>query len=195
MRPSIHSSLDAPSAWVARFAAFIPKGDVLDVACGHGRHARLLQSMGFNVLAIDRDPAALAEVAASGIATLRIDLENGPDGGSVWPFGACRFSGIVVTNYLHRPLLQRLTTSLAPGGLLIYETFATGNELYGKPSNPDFLLEPGELLQAVNDASPQPLQVIAYEAGCIRQPKLAAVQRICAVRMEKPGKPTLLPLD
>lgn len=195
MRPSTHSAIDAPSAWVLRFAASIPKGDVLDVACGSGRHARLLQSRGYNVLAIDRDPAALAEVASSGIATLRIDLENGPDGNAVWPFGARRFTGIVVTNYLHRPLLHRLTASLAPGGLLIYETFAKGNEAHGKPSNPDFLLEPGELLEVAAHAIPHSLQVVAYEAGIIRQPKTAVVQRLCAMRPDHVGQPALIALE
>lgn len=195
MQASAHPAIDHPSPWVARFAQSIPAGSVLDVACGSGRHARFLQELGFDVLAIDRDAAALAEVAKSGIATLRIDLENGPDGDVVWPFGPCRFSGIIVTNYLHRPLLVRLAASLAPGGMLIYETFARGNEAYGKPSNPDFLLVPGELIDAAQGAQPEPLHIVAYECGEIRLPKPALVQRLCAVRAGHAGAMAKIPLD
>jgi len=173
----------APSAWVRRFAHLVPDGEVLDLACGSGRHARLFARLGYPVLAVDRDPRALAEVAnaaavaavpAAGIATLEYDLEAE---GAAWPFAPGRFAGIVVTNYLHRPLLADLMASLAPGGVLIYETFALGNELFGKPSNPAFLLRPGELLA---HAAAGGLTVLAFEDGAIGLPKPARVQRLCA---------------
>ena len=162
------------SQWVQRFAALTPPGEVLDVACGSGRHARLFAQAGHAVLALDRDPAALAQAAGPGITTLAFDLENGQP----WPFSAGRFQAIVVTNYLHRPLLSALAASLAPGGVLIYETFAVGNEQFGRPSNPDFLLHDGELLALAASAG---LRVIAYEAGVVTQPQAAMVQRLCAV--------------
>lgn len=174
----LHASLDLPSAWVARFAPLIPPGETLDLACGGGRHARLLSSLGHSVLAVDRDAEALARVRGVGISTLQIDLED--DGGqqSPWPFEVGRFAGIVVTNYLHRPLFHGMFDSLAPGGVLVYETFAAGNERFGKPTNPHFLLQPGELLDFVRDVG-FPLRVIAFEDGYIDEPRLAMVQRIC----------------
>jgi SAM-dependent methyltransferase len=162
------------SPWVRRFAGLVPAGEVLDLACGSGRHARLLAALGHPVLALDRDPAALASAAGQGITTMQYDLEQE---GAGWPFAPGRFAGIVVTNYLHRPLLPQLAQSLAPGGVLIYETFALGNEVFGKPSNPAFLLAPGELLGL---ASTGGLRVIAYELGFVSQPKPAIVQRLCA---------------
>ncbi|MDB5763809.1 MAG: methyltransferase protein [Herminiimonas sp.] len=177
-----HSIVDRPSGWVSRFAALIPQGEVLDLACGGGRHARLLAAMGHAVLAVDRDADALAKAAGERIATLRIDLESGSDERASWPFEANRFTGVVVTNYLHRPLFPHLAASLAPNGILIYETFAQGNGDFGKPSNPDFLLKPGELLEMARTNSACPLHVIAFEDGYIGQPKPAVVQRICAVK-------------
>jgi SAM-dependent methyltransferase len=178
-----HSALDEPSGWVARFAPLIAPGEVLDLACGGGRHARLLAGKGHQVLAVDRDAAALLRAAGEGICTLQLDLECAGDGQVSWPFEANRFAGIVVTNYLHRPLFPHILASLAPGGLLIYETFAQGNERFGKPSNPDFLLAPGELLKAVQgDGSTRPLRVTAFEDGYVPMPKPAMVQRICAVK-------------
>lgn len=164
----------APSAWVCRFAHLIaPGGAVLDVACGQGRHARYLAGLGYQVEALDRDSAALATLAGvAGIATRCIDLENSP-----WPYAAGRFDGIVVTNYLHRPLAPALVHALRPGGILIYETFAAGNEKLGRPSNPEFLLRPGELLQWVSGR----LQVLAFEQGLVERPRPAVIQRICAV--------------
>lgn len=173
---------DQPSPWVARFAGLIPSGEVLDLACGRGRHARLLAGLGHPVLALDRDAAALAAIDGGGIQTRQLDLERGAAESPDWPLQAARFAGIVVTNYLHRPLLGALLASLAPGGILIYETFARGNERYGKPSNPDFLLAPDELLQWAGAAQPQPLRVVAFEQGRIAYPKPAVVQRICAMR-------------
>jgi len=160
-----------PSDWVERWATLIrPGGAVLDVACGAGRHARLLARMGFEVDAVDRDPGLFTD-PPPGVRLLKADIESGS-----WPYPGHRFDGIVVTNYLHRPLLPVLVGSLEPGGLLVYETFAQGNERFGKPSNPAFLLAPGELLDAVRGH----LRVIAYEDLVVELPRPAAVQRICA---------------
>ena len=165
---------DYPSTWVARWAPVVPAGETLDLACGGGRHARLLAALGHPVLAVDRDAASLAQAAGPGIATLQHDLEAE---GSTWPFAPGRFAGIVVTNYLYRPLFAHLAQALAPGGILVYETFAQGNERFGKPSNPAFLLAPGELL----DVSLQHgLRVLAYEDGVVGAPRPARVQRLCA---------------
>jgi len=162
------------SPWVARFAPLVPAGEVLDLACGAGRHARHFAALGHPVVALDRDPAALAEAAGPGITTVLADLE---DGVSPWPFASKRFAGIVVTNYLHRPLLAQLVASLTPDGVLIYETFSEGNEVFGKPSNPHFLLKQGELLAIAADTG---LAVVAFEDGVVEQPKPAMVQRLCA---------------
>ena len=177
-----HETL-APSAWVARWAALLADGaSVLDVACGHGRHARFFAARGHDVLAVDRDETALTSMAsARGITTLRADLENAP-----WPLERRSFDAVVVTNYLWRPLLPALIASLAPAGLLIYETFMRGNERYGRPSNPEFLLKSGELLEAVGGR----LEVLGFEQGTVESPKPAVVQRICAVR----GEAAILPL-
>lgn len=167
----VHES--APSAWVERWSHHIrPGGAVLDLACGTGRHARLLARMGFEVDAVDRDPSLFTDVP-QGVELRGADLEAGP-----WPYEGRRFDGIVVTNYLHRALLPRLVDSLEPGGLLVYETFAEGNARFGKPSNPDFLLRHGELLEAVRGR----LRVLAYEDIVVDQPRPAAIQRICARR-------------
>jgi SAM-dependent methyltransferase len=165
-----------PSAWVTRWAHLVaPGAPVLDVASGGGRHARWLAARGHAVLAVDRDADALASMSAcEGIETLAADIEGAP-----WPLPADRaFAAVVVTNYLHRPLFGHLIDALAPGGVLIYETFAVGNESVGKPSNPAFLLKPGELLEAVRGR----LRVIAYEDGFLETPRAAFVQRICAIR-------------
>ncbi len=170
MPPDPHFDL-APSPWVMRWAPLIrPGGSVLDVACGGGRHARWLARLGFEVDAVDRDPALFSDPPA-GVALLAADLEAGP-----WPYAGRSFDGIVVANYLHRPLLATLIDALEPGGLLVYETFAMGNERFGKPSNPAFLLAPGELLDAVRGR----LAVIAYEDLSVELPRPAAVQRIAA---------------
>jgi SAM-dependent methyltransferase len=171
---TMHAALDQPSAWVARFASLIPPGEALDLACGSGRHARLLAARGLQVTALDRDAGALAAASGQGVDTVVHDLEAP---GSRWPFAPGRFQGIVVTNYLHRPLFGAIVASLAPDGILIYETFAQGNEVFGKPSNPDFLLAPGELLDVAMRAG---LRVLAYEDGVVSMPKPARVQRLCA---------------
>ncbi|WP_025917236.1 bifunctional 2-polyprenyl-6-hydroxyphenol methylase/3-demethylubiquinol 3-O-methyltransferase UbiG [Herminiimonas sp. CN] len=175
---ALHANQDAPSAWVQRFAALIPPGPVLDLACGGGRHARLLAALGHPVLAADRDPAALERAAGPGIVTTQVDLEAD---GAVWPFEPRHFAAIVVTNYLHRPLFPHILGSLAEGGVLLYETFASGNALYGKPSNPDFLLKRGELLDLLGQHAAS-MHVLAFEEGYIGTPKPAMVQRICAIR-------------
>ena len=176
------------SPWVRRYAPLIPAGEVLDLACGGGRHARLLAGAGHAVLAVDRDAAALARAAGQGIVTLLADLEA--DGqGWPWPSWRGRFAGIVVTNYLHRPLLADLIGSLAPDGVLIYETFAAGNEQFGKPSNPAFLLTPGEML---GWAGAFGLRVVAYEEGRVAAPKAAMLQRLCAVNGDFPRDAALL---
>lgn len=147
---------------------------MLDLACGQGRHARYLASLGYQVEALDRDAAALATLAGiSGINTCVADVEDGP-----WPYHMQRFDGIVVTNYLHRPLLPLLINGLNEGGVLIYETFMIGNERYGKPSNPLFLLRPGELLEVVR----RRLHVVAFEEGEVESPRPAVIQRLCATR-------------
>ena len=173
--------LDQPSPWIVRFASHIPGGETLDLACGSGRHAKLLASLGHSVLAVDRDANSLAAAAGPGISTLQIDLESGFTTEMASLFRAGRYAGIVVANYLHRPLLPHLLSSLAPGGLLIYETFAKGNERFGKPSNPDFLLAPGELLEAVRRFA-GPLHVLAFEDGYVASPRQAMLQRICVLR-------------
>lgn len=163
---------------MARFAPLIPAGEVLDLACGGGRHARLLAGLGHPVLAVDRDAAALAQAAGPAIATLQVDLESEA---AAWPFRPERFAGIVVTNYLHRPLFPHILRSLAPQGVLIYETFAQGNAQFGRPANPLHLLRHGELL-AVMAGAGFSLHVIAYEDGYAEVPKPAMVQRICLVK-------------
>jgi len=175
------------SAWVRRYAPLIPGGEVLDLACGSGRHSRHLAALGHAVVAVDRDAEALAAAAGPEITTSAIDLE---EVGAAWPFGPDRFAGIVVTNYLHRPLIADMLASLAPNGVLIYETFADGNAQFGKPSNPAFLLQAGELLEW---ALTHGLRVVAFEDGVIDTPKAAMVQRLCAVKPDFPSVAALLP--
>ena len=169
-------SLAPASHWLKRYIHLIPKGEVLDLASGAGRNCPAILANGNQVLALDRDPVLLAQAAKLGVATLCHDLEAKD---SVWPFEAQRFAGIVICNYLYRPLFPHILASLAPEGVLIIETFAQGNERFGKPSNPDFLLAPNELLGLLVLAPNQTFNVIAYEGGFVDQPKPALVQRIC----------------
>lgn len=171
------------SAWVRRWSHLVPPGGtVLDVACGGGRHMRWFAGRGHAVTGVDRSPESLAEAAQAG-EVVPADIENG-----LWPFAGRTFGGVIVTNYLWRPLLPDIVATVAPGGALLYETFATGNETVGKPSRPDFLLRPGELLQACSA-----LRVVAYEDGFVDNPP-RFIQRIAAVR-EQPGlQPARYPL-
>ena len=157
------------SEWVSRWAPLVERGPVLDVACGTGRHAILFAERGLEVFAVDREAQALP----GSIHFVKADLEDG----SPWPLPGRRFAAIVVTNYLHRPLFPRLVASLEEDAVLVYETFMLGNERFGRPSNPDFLLRPGELLEAFGA-----LTVVAFEQGVVERPKKAAVQRICVIR-------------
>jgi SAM-dependent methyltransferase len=173
-----------PSAWIERWAHLVPvAGAVLDVACGQGRHMRYFAARGHRVIGVDRDPGAIAQAQGVGEALLA-DIENGP-----WPFAGRLFDGVIVTNYLWRPLVPAILDSVAPGGTLIYETFAAGNQTVGKPSRPDFLLEPGELLRAC-----QALRVVAYEDGFLSSPD-RFVQRVAAVRQQASVQPPRYALE
>lgn len=170
-----------PSSWVTRWSEHISRGGrVLDVASGNGRHARWLAAAGYRTEAVDRNITQLADLAGvQGITVRRLDLEA-----CVWPYAPASFSGIVVTNYLYRPLSPYLLAALARDGVLIYETFAMGNGRYGRPRNPNYLLQPGELLAVVAGR----LEVLGFDEGTICDPHPAVVQRLCA-RM--PKDPTL----
>ena len=178
--PSVRTAAPPPSPWVCRWTPLLAAGaPVLDVACGSGRHMRWFAGQGFSVTGIDRDPAALAAAQAWG-QVIEADIESGP-----WPLAGQRFGAVVVTHYLWRPLLPAILDAVAPGGVLIYETFAVGNESVGKPSRPDFLLRPGELLALC--AGPD-WRVIAYEDGFEPAPE-RFVQRIAAVRNNRSRPP------
>jgi SAM-dependent methyltransferase len=180
----MHPQISPPSPWVCRWAALIrPGGSVLDVACGSGRHVRWLAQQGFRVTGIDRDAAAIE--ALQGIAQVHVaDLE-----GDAWPLPGARFDAVVVTNYLWRALWPALRGALADNGVLIYETFADGNQSVGKPSRADFLLRHGELLEAARG-----LRIVAYEDGFLDAPA-RFVQRIAAVAATAtPAVPARYPL-
>ncbi len=165
----------APSPWVVRFSGLIPAGGpVLDLACGNGRHGRYFLDRGHPVTLVDIDVQGVVDLADQpGVEVLETDLETGR-----WPFGLASFAGIVIANYLHRPHFATLPGALRPGGVLIIETFAAGNELLGRPRNPDFLLAAGELLTAFAAT----LHIVAYEHGREESPRPAVRQRLCAVR-------------
>lgn len=172
MTEAVHAQTDA-SAWVIRWSHLLGNASkVLDIACGQGRHMKYLSSLGHHATGVDRSKEALAAASQWG-ETVLADIENAP-----WPLmqeqQMRRFDAVVVTNYLWRPLVPVMLQSLAPGGILIYETFAAGNESVGKPSRPDFLLQPGELLSAFSA-----LSVIAYEDGFLASPA-RFVQRLVA---------------
>ena len=178
--PANPASNSRPSHWVQHYMGLIrPGGRVLDLACGSGRHTRLLHAHNYTVIAADRDLANLADLKNTDRVELRqLDLEA-PD----WPFQAEKFAGIIVSNYLYRPHLQTLITNLDEDGVLIYTTFAAGNEAYGRPSNPAFLLQPDELL----DTFSQQLFIIAYEQATEYDPAPAVRQQICATGMKHPA--------
>jgi len=160
-----------PSDWVLRWAHLVPVGGrVLDVACGRGRHLRWFHERNHSVTGVDQSQEAIDSISMLGEAVCA-DIENGP-----WPFAGRNFGGVIVTNYLWRALLPTIVASVAPGGVLIYETFAQGNETVGRPSRPDFLLRPGELLAACAS-----LRIVAYEDGFLPAPE-RFVQRIAAMR-------------
>lgn len=173
---SVRHGADAPSPWVRRHLPSLPRGGrVLDLACGYGRHARMLAAAGFMVEAVDRDHEALDSLRdLPGIDVRECDLEGGD-----WPYFEEQFDAIVVTRYLYRPRLDTLASLLRPGGVIVYETFMAGHERYGKPSNPDFLLEPWELLRWATRSG---LQSLAFEQGFIAQPGPAVLQRMVARR-------------
>ena len=176
-------SMKTPSPWIQRFTHLVPAGGtVLDVACGQGRHLHWFAQRGYPGVGIDRSAEALAALPASS-RKLCADIEQG-----AWPLPGAQFAGVVVTNYLWRALLPTLVASVAPGGVLLYETFAAGNARFGKPSRPDFLLQPGELLRACAGA----LEVVAYEEGFLDNPA-RCVQRIAA-RRALPGSDALAAL-
>ena len=169
---------EEPSPWVRKWAHLVPPGGaVLDIACGHGRHMRFFRQLAHPVTGVDRLPEAIESVKDLGVAVLA-DIENGP-----WPLPGRSFAGVVVTNYLWRALLPQVVESVATGGVLIYETFAAGNETVGKPSRPDFLLQPGELLSAC-----QGLRIVGYEDGFLESPP-RFVQRVAAVRVQPGSTP------
>lgn len=180
--------LSTPSSWIERFAHFVPHGArVLDVAAGGGRHARYFAERGARVVAVDADAGALAAMTGqSAITTCRADLEAGP-----WPLQDERFDAVIVVNYLHRPLFPRLRAALAPDGVLLYQTFAMGNEAFGRPSNPDFLLCPGELLSLAM-LPPDPLTIVAFEQGLVTEGgRRAVVQRLAAIGPARAWPPPL----
>ena len=167
---AVHGGPAAASSWVRRWAPLVRTGgQVLDLACGSGRHVRWLAAQGFSVTGVDRDAGAVEPLRAMAEVVVA-DLEGAP-----WPLPGRRFDAVVVTNYLWRPLWPDVLAALAEGGVLIYETFADGNQHLGKPSRPDFLLRRGELLQVS-----QGLRVVAFEDGFV-QPPPRCVQRIAAV--------------
>jgi SAM-dependent methyltransferase len=180
---STHASID-PSPWVVRFSALVQDGGkVLDVACGRGRHSRWFAARGCQVVAVDRDAGALERLAGiAGVTHVNADLEK-----DRWPFEGQKFDAIVVTHYLHRALFPPLLASLADDGALLYETFARGNEAYGKPSNPDFLLAEGELLGVFGGS----LTVVAFEQGRVDGDATAVMQRLAAVGRGRRWPPTL----
>jgi SAM-dependent methyltransferase len=176
---------EPPSDWVKRWSHLVqPQCTVLDVACGHGRHAWWFYRLNHTLTLVDRSQAAMDAITIAAPACNKVvaDIENGP-----WPLTGRQFDAVVVTNYLWRPLMPTLLASLAPGGVLIYETFTAGNETVGKPSRADFLLQPGELLRVCKD-----LRVVAFEDGFIQSagnttPRF--VQRVVAVREDAVNTP------
>ncbi|WP_422001516.1 class I SAM-dependent methyltransferase [Reyranella sp.] len=167
-----------PSPWIVQWAGLVPAGaTVLDVAAGGGRHALFFADRFHPVTAIDRDTSALPERAD--MERIQADLEDGSPWPLPWPQPGRRFGAVIVTNYLHRPLFPALLEAVDRGGILLYETFMAGNERFGKPSRPEFLLKDGELLELVRGR----FSVVAYEARLISEPRMAMVQRIAARRL------------
>ena len=181
--PSNHGA-QAASDWITRFAHLVqPQGSVLDLACGMGRHTRFFHASNHALTSVDKAPEATQSIANIAEA-ITADIENGP-----WPLTGRSFDGVVITNYLWRPLWPQILASVKPGGVLLYETFGQGNEAYGKPSRPDFLLAPGELLQVCAGWT-----IVAYEHGLLRQPE-RVVQRIAAIKPADSAATTTFPLQ
>lgn len=178
-----HAALAQPSAWLLRWQHLLREGgSVLDLACGSGRHVHWLAARGHRVTALDRDAQALAALQGVAAETVCADIEAGP-----WPLPGRQFDTVLVTNYLWRPLLPQVLASLAPGGVLLYETFANGQQHIGRPARPEFLLQPGELLRAFEG-----LRVVAYEDGHETRPAPGrCVQRLLALQQPCGGPPAL----
>lgn len=176
MASDLGRSIPPPANWVVKHGGVIPPGGtVLDVACGPGRHGRFFRSLGHPVVFLDRDITQVADMASiDDVEIVAQDLE----GGRPWPLTGRQFAGVIVVNYLYRPILPALVAAVQPGGALIYETFAVGNEAYGHPTNPDYLLHREELLIAVRPE----LVVMAYEDVEETEPRPTVRQRILAVR-------------
>ena len=186
---STHHGLEPPSAWVKRWAHLLPSNEsvldhesvqVLDLACGHGRHMQFLAGLGHTVLGVDRNAEAL-KTASQWAETLQADIEN-----AAWPLRGRSFKGVVVTNYLWRDLFPQILNNVADGGVLIYETFAQGNQACGKPSRPEFVLQPGELLQLCSG-----LRIVAFEEGFVPSPD-RLIQRVVAIRVPSGLEPAAL---
>lgn len=179
-----HIRTEVPSPWIVRFAPLVAvNGRVLDVACGQGRHSVFFAARGCQVTAVDRSASALAALAGMArITRIEADIEA-----ARWPLAGERFDAVIVTNYLHRALLPDLIAAVADDGVLLYETFARGNEVYGRPSNPDFLLAPGELLTTIGDR----LTVVAFEQGVVAADRPAVLQRVAAVGAARPWPASL----
>ena len=169
-----------PFPWIVRFAPLVPRGaTVLDLACGAGRHTRWFLERGHPVTAVDVDLSGLDDLRQHPqLEIVPADLEDG----SPWPLPNRRFGAVVVTNYLWRPLFEPILDAIQECGVLLYETFARGNEAYGRPTNPDFLLRPGELLEVARGR----LQIVAYEHGYLDHPRPAVKQRLCATCTDRP---------
>lgn len=181
IRNTVGSGVGAPSPWVMRFLGGVrPGGRILDVACGSGRHMRAALGAGLDVVGVDRDISGAADLSGTkGVQLIELDLETGADRPLSVRLGAGGFDGVIIANYLWRPILKDVVAMVGSNGILIYETFALGNERYGKPSNPDFLLKPGELLEAIRPD----LTAIAYEHSTLSNPR-RVVQRVVAAGRE-----------
>jgi len=166
-----------PDPWVQRYAELVPRGPVLDLACGKGRHGRYFLEQGYPVTFVDKDISGISGLFSYNNANAQL-IKHDLESNSPWPFQPDQFSGIVVTNYLYRPLFPNLATAIKPGGIIIYKTFATGNEQFGKPKNPDFLLKEHELRTAFN----KQFQEIAFFQGREINPD-RITQAICVQRV------------
>ncbi len=174
--PENHNAITSPSDWITRFKDHIaPTDTVLDLACGGGRHGRIFLTVGCAVTFVDKNIEGLADLPTGPLTEI---IESDLEGDVPWPLADRTFDGVIVTNYLWRPILPSITASVAPSGILLYETFAEGNEAFGRPRNPNFILRTGELLDVVRGQ----LDVIAYEQRTLQEPSPRVVQRLAARR-------------